>query len=126
MNILIGPNGSGKSNFLEIINQVFKVGLIRDYVYHREFIQNKDIPDNTTISHQPVLLESLTPHMSTPDKPSHAQITLILNQNDVDNLLFVIKYRDILQDIIRTYSSLDVSFPIVSPDAVTFVTTLHV
>ena len=126
MNILIGPNGSGKSNFLEIINQIFKVGLIRDYVYHRESIQNKDIPDNQTISYQPVLLETLTPHISTPDKPSHAQITLILNQNDVDNLLFVIKYRTLLQDIIARYSTLDVNFPVVSPDDVTFVTTLHV
>lgn len=126
MNILIWPNGSGKSNFLETINQIFKVGLIRDYIYHRESIQNKDIPDDQTISYQAVSMESLTPHMSTPDKPSQAQITVVLNQNDVDNMLFMIKYRTTLQSIIDRYSSLDVSFPEVSPDDVTFVTTLQV
>lgn len=38
-NILIGPNGTGKSTILEVINQVFKAGLIRDYVYDKTYIE---------------------------------------------------------------------------------------
>lgn len=63
--------------------------------------------------------------MDSTDKPSHVALTFVLNQNDVDNLLFVIKYRDILHRIIAKYSTFDVVFPQVSEDTVTFVTTLH-
>lgn len=40
-NILIGPNGSGKSTVLEIINQVFKIGLQLDYTYEKDKMQQE-------------------------------------------------------------------------------------
>lgn len=121
MNILIGPNGSGKSNFLEIINQIFKVGLIKDFVYDRSQVQNDK---KKTIISQDLSTVNIAPHLLTPDKPSHVMMTLILNQNDLHNMQFVIRYRDILNDIIARYSSLDITFPPIPYEDLIFVTNL--
>jgi len=41
-NILIGPNGSGKTNFLYIINQVFRSGLINQFYYDKKILENQE------------------------------------------------------------------------------------
>jgi ABC-type branched-subunit amino acid transport system ATPase component len=37
---LIWPNWSGKTNFLNIINQLFRVGLIKEFVYDKEILES--------------------------------------------------------------------------------------
>lgn len=41
-NILIGPNGSGKTNFLYIINQIFRSGLINQFYYDKKILENQE------------------------------------------------------------------------------------
>jgi recombinational DNA repair ATPase RecF len=38
--VLIGPNGAGKTNFLEIIQQVIKTGLLLDFSYNKDLIKS--------------------------------------------------------------------------------------
>jgi len=110
VNILIGPNGSGKSSFLEIINQVFKVWLLKDFIYHKSLLvdwvenQNWIITENIMYSH------NLVANFDTPDKPSQVRLKLSLQENDFDNLSFICKFSEELNNIISKYSSLNVVF----------------
>ena len=112
VNILIGPNGSGKSNFLEILNQIFKVWLVTDYVYNKQIpMSNSQENIKKTIQINKKNLEYLRKNYMFKDKISKAEITLKLSKNDFDNLAFVCKHNEILNQIIKKYSDFSFFFP---------------
>lgn len=107
INIIIGPNGSGKSNLLDIIHALWKYGITINYEitpYPPVQEGKPTIQENNTTEH------NLTKHRATPNQPSHIYLSLLLSQHDTDNLCFVNKYTDILNNIIEKYSHLTFRF----------------
>lgn len=100
INILIGPNGSGKSNLLDIIHAVWKYGLTINF--DRSIINNK-----VTLTMNPNNSHKLTPHRWQEDKPSHIYMSLLLSEDDINNLLFILKERETLNSIIIEHSNSD-------------------
>lgn len=100
-NVLIGPNGSGKTNFLKILKQMITYGIVEDMVYI-------DTPTmlNQTIYWNQNIPVSINPHFLSPEKPSFSRIEIKITGTDRDNLLFVQKQRDQLNQIINTYSTI--------------------
>jgi putative ATP-dependent endonuclease of the OLD family len=107
LNILIGPNWSGKTNFLEIITQLIKVGLIKDFIYKKNTeYQKESILENSWP------LENMIPHFSHQDKPSTVELELYISNNDKENMLFLQKERDKISKIIQEYSKVKYEIPV--------------
>ena len=110
-NILIGPNGSGKTNFLYIINQVFRSWLINKYNYNKSILENNQSNQfDQVIKIEDSPVKELSKHYLSLDKPSKVGMTLRLNQNDFENIWFMCKYTDLLNNIISKYSNLNIKF----------------
>ncbi len=110
-NILIGPNGSGKTNFLYIINQVFRSWLVYKYHYDKSILENnQDNKFDQVIRIEENSVKELSKHYLSLDKPSKVGMTLRLNQNDFENIWFMCKYSDLLNNIISKYSKLNIKF----------------
>jgi predicted ATP-binding protein involved in virulence len=99
---MIGPNGSGKSNLLDIIHAVWKYGITINYS-----INNNDnkIP---TITNTNNTQHNLTKHRGQENQKSHIYLSILLSQDDYNNILFLIKNQQIINTIIKKYS--DISF----------------
>ncbi len=97
INILIWPNGSGKSNLLDIINAVWKYGITINYK-----LEQKE--NNLYIKNCNRTEHNLTKHRGQENKKSHIYLSILLSQDDYNNLFFVIKNREIINNIIRKYS----------------------
>lgn len=115
VNTLIGPNGSGKSSFLEILNQILKVGLTKDYVFHKDLLLQSDSLDVDKELADVITEHSMREHylhknFNFENKSSAVELILSLQINDYNNLWFVCKFADHLNAIIRKYSKLDVQF----------------
>lgn len=121
LNILIWPNWSGKTNFLEIITQLIKVGLIKDFVY----TENQKSTENNIIENQ-WPLENMFPHFSYPDKPSTVDIEFHISTNDKENMLFLQKEREKISDIIATYSTTKYQIPQCDTEKIRNLQTLHI
>lgn len=121
LNILIGPNGSGKTNFLEIITQIIKVGLIKDFVY----TENNETPKESIKENQRPL-ENMVPHYSYPDKPSTVDVEFHISINDKENMMFLQKEREKFTEIINTYSNIDYKIPICDTKDIKNLQTLHI
>lgn len=116
-NILIWPNWSGKSNFLWIINQIFRVWLIKSYHYERSLFyqedwseENKQIDIKNTITEFKIWQKKFYKHYQSTSKLSKVAISLKLNQYDFENITFISENYEILNNIIKKYSNLDVEF----------------
>lgn len=120
LNILIGPNWSGKTNFLEIITQLIKVGLVKDFVY----TENNGIQNSITESKWP--LENMIPHFSYQDKPSTVDMEFHISTNDKENMLFIQKKQEIFSKIIETYSTTKYKLPLCDVEKIKNLQTLHV
>lgn len=101
LNILIWPNWSGKSNFLNIIAQLIKYWLVKDFVYQ----ENPENPQNS-ITENIWPLQNLGPHFSYTDKKSIVDIEFAMSANDKNNMIFIQKNKKTLENIINQYSSL--------------------
>lgn len=115
VNVLIWPNGAGKSWFLHIIDQIIRIGIFNDYIYNKQIISSH-WPDlsNVITTNENQYTEWLHPHFTTPDKPSHAIIQFTLTQHDYDNMQYISEHADILNAIIKKYSTLHYMYPIIS------------
>ena len=114
-NILIWPNWSWKSTFLWIINQIFRVWLIKSYHYDRSLFyqdewdwQEKNIKE--VITESKLAEKKFYKHYLSTSKLSKVAISLKLNQYDFENIVFVSEHYEILNNIIKKYSNLDVEF----------------
>lgn len=110
-NVLIWPNWSGKTNFLNIINQLFRVGLIKEFVYDKEILESwKTNKLENVITQQEVKTKDLFKHFSSLKNSSKISVSLKLNQYDFENIGFVCKYNKLLNSIVKKYSTLDLEF----------------
>lgn len=111
MNILIWANGSGKSNFIEVINQ-FTRNLILDYTFDKNILEEQqEHKFKQAIKHIAKKTSRLSKNSKTQDLPAHIEFTIELFENDYENIGFVCKYTDIINDIIKKYSTLKYRFP---------------
>lgn len=118
VNILIGPNGAGKSWFLHIISQFFRTGLMNDYIYTKQYIDEKSpLLKNSITLHQQAI-QGIRPHFASGDKPSQLSLQLILTEHDYDNLQYISKHRDIFTLLIQKYSSLSIQYPAFSHEQI--------
>jgi energy-coupling factor transporter ATP-binding protein EcfA2 len=108
---MIGPNGSGKSNLLDIINAVWKYGITINY----ELEQKEDrlyIKNCNRIKH------NLTKHRGQENKKSHIYLSLLLSQDDYNNLFFLITNREIINNIILQHSDNKTQFPSITKEEI--------
>jgi len=85
-----------------------KVGLLKDYVYNKKEVGLKNLKD--VITNHPMFLHNLMSNFDSKDKPSKVVLTIVLTQNDLDNLKFVCKFYDKINFIIKKYSRLNIKF----------------
>ena len=112
VNVLIGPNGAGKSKFLEIIWSVFKVGFMKDYLVDQAKLESTDPREQqSAITVDPVLLDRIYKHFTTPDKPSEVRLRLGLTWHDDENLRFLCEHIADINALIARYSTLALVFP---------------
>jgi len=93
---------------LHIIHEVFRVGLLRDYVYDKQYVTSSPM---RTISLNPQVTHGIHPHFSTPDDPSQVVLDIALTENDYDNMQYIVAHRNIFNMLIKKYSSLDIEYP---------------
>jgi hypothetical protein len=105
---------------LDIINQVFKSGLFIDYIYRKDDFDAGLIQAKHLINKNIVTLSHITKHVLYPTKRSRVYLEILFNSNDYDNLYFLCKYREIINAIIKKYSSLDIEFPFISYQSLLF------
>ena len=110
MRILIGNNASGKSNFVTIIEEFFST-LIYDFNYNTSYLTDPEFPMRSCISLLKNTTTNLHPNTKYPDKSSKIQISIQLSSNDLENIWFVCKYYKKINHLIKTYSTLPLSFP---------------
>lgn len=103
INIIIWPNGSGKSNLLDIVHAVWKYGITINYGL-------KENNNNFTIINTNKTNHSLNKHRGQENQKSHIYISILLNQEDHNNLFFLVKNREIINNIIAKHSTLDIRF----------------
>jgi len=87
VNVLIGPNGAGKSSFLNVINRIRKIGLIRDYVFDKNILITQD----TKRFKQAIALNTLyvpksRKHYDALDKDSRVRMEFVLTYHDYENI----------------------------------------
>jgi energy-coupling factor transporter ATP-binding protein EcfA2 len=111
MNILIGANGSGKSNFIEIINQ-FTKNLILDYTFDKNILEEqRESEFKEAIKNIPKKTSKLNKNAKTQDLPAPIELTIELFENDYENIGFICKYTEKINNIIKKYSKLKYQFP---------------
>lgn len=107
VNILIWPNWAWKSNFLLIINEILKSWLMKDYVYNPEFIKNNDFLNfNNVITSNEISLKKIFKHFWQHDKESKVLIWIKLNNHDIENIWFMVKYKDHFENMLKKYSNI--------------------
>jgi len=119
LHILIGPNGSGKSNFVEVVTHCFRKALFLQTQFNEQNLITEQ--SGGGISGDP-LKQTISPdsnrsgwslmrHHQFPNLDQSIKLTLELNQNDFNNLSFLLDNRDTINDILRRYSSYEVDVP---------------
>lgn len=112
VNILIGPNGAGKSNFLQILNQILTVGLMKDYTYDKTIIKEKQRDKyKEVITCNNISIKHLEKHFLYKDKPSHVEILISIGENDMKNCIVLAENQIIINKIIEKYSNISVRMP---------------
>lgn len=117
VNVLIWPNGAGKSWFLRIIKQILKVGLMNDYIYDKNSISSSK-HTNQTIQPTEQWIEWIHKHFKFLDKDSQVIIHFTLTQHDYDNMQYIAKNTEILNMLIKKYSTLNFEYPIFSNEQI--------
>jgi len=119
VNVLIWPNGAGKSWFLHIIKQILRIGMFNDYVYNKQLISSgkqTDLQQVIQINDQ--YTDWLNAHFATPYKPSHVIAQFVLTQHDYDNLQYIAKHAELLNMLIKKYSTLTTQYPLISDEQI--------
>jgi len=108
LNVLIGPNATGKSNFLEIISQLFKAGLIMGCSYNVNAIYEYEKTGNETALRNLIATYNRRPHtlhknyFSDSDK-KEIKIEFTLSDDDRKNLFFIKQNADKIVELASKY-----------------------
>lgn len=94
LNLLIGPNGAGKSNFLEILNQIFKKGIVSTCDIDPANLTRFDSdPSRTklknTITAQQTSHTLGKNHYAT-SNDQEIELKMKLSKNDYENMFFIL------------------------------------
>lgn len=108
--VLIGNNASGKSNFITILEEFFST-LVYDFQYDTSYLTSKNESTKNCINQLKNNATKIYPNMKTPEKKSKIQISIELSPYDYENIGFVCKYSNKLNELIKKYSSLEITFP---------------
>ena len=57
-------------------------------------------------------------HFTTLDKPSQAIVQFTLTQHDYENIQYITKHLDLLNMLIKKYSTLDLYYPLFSDEQI--------
>src|SRR5262249_30549166 len=100
LHILIGPNGSGKSNFVETLTHIFRWVLFTPIAFFEqtlmteqrgEFLADSDRKQAIRLENQES--RSIPKHRSSTESPQFITVQIQLNDNDFDNLSFLLSNR---------------------------------
>lgn len=91
---------------------------MNDYLYDKQYILAKSgsLKKSVTINQQ--YIQGLRPHFTSAYKPSQILVQFTLTEHDYDNLQYISKHRDILNMLIKKYSSLSVQYPLFSHEQI--------
>jgi putative ATP-dependent endonuclease of OLD family len=108
-NIIIGPNGAGKSNLVEIINQLFKIILIKPFIINEEYIelnnqQPNQYPLTNILTERSNIHSSLQKNNNSSSKNSKIRILIELSKDDLNNIVFIRNNLTSLKELGNTYS----------------------
>ena len=114
LNILIGPNGAGKSNFLEILNQVFKKGIVTTCELNHKNLTNYDNTPSkynlvNTIIVQPTS-HTLEKNYDSQSNEQKIELKIKLSENDYENLFFILNNIDEINSYLSKYTSQPTKF----------------
>lgn len=115
LNILIGPNGAGKSNFLEIINRALQFGLFKRCEYNENALfdyerrQEPKILKNT-LSFSGNQNHQLIKNRQSSDNSIIIELKIKLNNLDKQNIFFLRKNAEKINEYFLKYSNTAVSF----------------
>ncbi|MGI0074133.1 MAG: AAA family ATPase [Nitrosotalea sp.] len=117
LNILIGPNGSGKSNFLEIINQLFRVVLFLECVFDEENIQRfKQNPVGlrlqNTLSVQQQRGFTLKKNYDGTNEIKQIEAEIELSDFDKSNLVFILNNIQTINRLFTEYTNSNPGFSV--------------
>ena len=117
VNVFIGPNGAGKSWFLHIINQIIQVAIKCDYIYDKKTILS-DKKNTQVIKIYEEHMEWIHKHFKYQDKDSKVILQCKLTEHDYDNMQYIAKHADVLNALIKKYSTLDIMYPVFSHEEI--------
>ena len=100
---------------MHIIKQILKVAILNDYSYDRQLIVT-DTQHVITMSDQ--YTDLLSAHFTTPDKPSQTIIEFNLTQHDYYNLQYIAQYAELLNMLVKKYSTLSIQYPVFSDEEI--------
>jgi putative ATP-dependent endonuclease of OLD family len=109
LHILIGPNGSGKSNFIDVLSHIFKKSLFTHYLFNETIIVNHSISNSdlkAAISQAPVEIHStLYTNRDSQTDEQRMLLTLVLNENDINNIKFLNDNAQKINTLLSKYSN---------------------
>jgi putative ATP-dependent endonuclease of the OLD family len=121
LHILIGPNGSGKSNFVEVVTHCFRKALFLPTHFNEQNLIMEQRGGGITGDNLKQTINpegdanrsgwSLMRHHQSPNANQLIKLILELNQNDFNNLSFLLDNRDTINNILNHYSSYEVNVP---------------
>lgn len=90
-----------------------KVGIFKEFEYSPDLVKKSTTPEDKKkalyLAHRHY--HFLKKHIHYLDKPSDVWLTMKLSDNDFDNIAFLVKFRQQINDLIDRYSSFGIVFP---------------
>ncbi|MFC1622883.1 AAA family ATPase [Patescibacteria group bacterium] len=111
LNILIGSNGAGKSNFIEIISQLFKRGIVKQENFNESIIkkENNVANFNKALTYGGDVNQSFFNYLQknkfSDSEKKQIMIDIAFNEYDFDNIEFVIDKLPEIKKVFSKYGS---------------------
>lgn len=114
LHILIGPNGAGKSNLIEVLNNSLRKALFLPVVFNEQNLMTEKsgayLEDNqkrqTLVVQKDQTAWNLAPHHGSSVESQQVNLVIELNDNDFNNIAFLLDHADDLNQILNSYSAL--------------------
>ena len=110
LNILIWSNGAWKSNFLEVINQLFKRTLYKDYFLQEgPYLEHKNgtyvWASQNIVTLREGIYQNLSPNKYSWKEEGKIKLELLINKKDLENLVFILDNFSEISTYLSTYVS---------------------